>query len=146
MNNGTLVTSIIKSTRRVRDQYDAAISRAAHKCGITRPEADVLLFLYNNPTLNTARDIVYYRGFSKAYVSKAVDPLIRQGMIDMTTDPSDRRRQLLSISGGAEIAEKLRAAQAEFMRVITEGIPQSELNCFMAVNEAMCKNAERIGE
>lgn len=146
MNNDTLVTSIIKSTRRVRDQYDAAISRAAHKCGITRPEADVLLFLYNNPTLNTARDIVYYRGFSKAYVSKAVDPLIRQGMIDMTTDPSDRRRQLLSISGGAEIAEKLRAAQAEFMRVITEGIPQSELDCFMAVNEAMCKNAERIGE
>lgn len=146
MNNGTLVTSIIKSTRRVRDQYDAAISRAAHQCGITRPEADVLLFLYNNPTLNTARDIVYYRGFSKAYVSKAVDPLIRQGMIDMTTDPSDRRRQLLSISGGAEIAEKLRASQAEFMRVITEGIPQSELDCFMAVNEAMCKNAERIGE
>ena len=146
MNNGTLVTSIIKSTRRVRDQYDAAISRTAHQCGITRPEADVLLFLYNNPTLNTARDIVYYRGFSKAYVSKAVDPLIRQGMIDMTTDPSDRRRQLLSISGGAEIAEKLRAAQAEFMRVITEGIPQSELDCFMAVNEAMCKNAERIGE
>lgn len=146
MNNDTLVTSIIKSTRRVRDQYDAAISRAAHQCGITRPEADVLLFLYNNPTLNTARDIVYYRGFSKAYVSKAVDPLIRQGMIDMTTDPSDRRRQLLSISGGAEIAEKLRAAQAEFMRVITEGIPQSELDCFMAVNEAMCKNAERIGE
>ena len=48
--------------------------------------------------------------------------------------------------GGAEIAEKLRAAQAEFMRVITEGIPQSELDCFMAVNEAMCKNAERIGE
>ena len=146
MNNDTLVTSIIKSTRRVRDQYDAAISRAAHQCGITRPEADVLLFLYNNPTLNTARDIVYYRGFSKAYVSKAVDPLIRQGMIDMTTDPSDRRRQLLSISGGAEIAEKLRAAQAEFMRVITEGIPQSELDCFMAVNEAMCKNAEHIGE
>ena len=35
MNNGTLVTSIIKSTRRVRDQYDAAISRAAHQCGIT---------------------------------------------------------------------------------------------------------------
>ena len=44
MNNGTLVTSIIKSTRRVRDQYDAAMSRAAHQCGITRPEADVLLF------------------------------------------------------------------------------------------------------
>ena len=93
MNNDTLVTSIIKSTRRVRDQYDAAISRAAHQCGITRPEADVLLFLYNNPTLNTARDIVYYRGFSKAYVSKAVDPLIRQGMINIcllyTSDAAD---------------------------------------------------------
>ena len=125
MNNGTLVTSIIKSTRRVRDQYDAAISRAAHQCGITRPEADVLLFLYNNPTLNTARDIVYYRGFSKAYVSKAVAPLIRQGMTDMTTDPSDRRRQLRSISVGTEIAEKLRTAQAAFLSALTEGIPQS---------------------
>lgn len=146
MNNDTLVTSIIKSTRRVRNLYDAAMSRAAHQCGITRPEADVLLFLYNNPTLNTARDIVYYRGFSKAYVSKAVDPLIRHGMITMATDPSDRRRQLLSISGGIDIAAKLRAAQSEFMNGLTKDIPKSELDCFMAVSEAMCKNAERIGE
>lgn len=142
MNNDTLVTSLIKSTRRVRTLYDEAISRAAHECGITRPEADVLLFLYNNPTLNTASDIVYYRGFSKAYVSKAVDPLIRSGMIAVTVDTADRRRQLLSISGGMDVAARLRAAQSEFMDMLTCGIPQEQLDCFMAVSETMCKNAE----
>lgn len=143
MNNDTYITSIVKSTRRVRELYDDAISRAALQCGITKPEADVLLFLYNNPTLNTARDIVYYRGFSKAYVSKAVEPLLRRGYLTNVSDAQDRRKQLLSISGGEDLIERLHHAQEAFMDELTRGIPQGDLECFQRVSEEMLKNAER---
>ncbi len=146
MNNDTYITSIVKSTRRVRELYDEAISRAASECGITKPEADVLLFLYNNPTLNTARDIVYYRGFSKAYVSKAVEPLLHRGYLSQVSDAQDRRKQLLSISGGEDMIKKLHRAQEEFMDELTRDIPQSDLDVFQRVSELMNKNAERTAK
>ena len=37
------------------------------KMGISKPEADVLLFLSNNSELNRGCDMVEIRGFSKAY-------------------------------------------------------------------------------
>lgn len=143
MDWDSMLTGMIKYSRAIRLTYDEAIARTAVECELTRPEADVLLFLRNNPTLNTARDVAYYRGFSKAYVSKAVEPLMRKGLISMRTDESDRRRQLLTITGGAEIAERLRTAQLDFWHRLTQDIPQSNLDTFMDVNRAMCENAMR---
>lgn len=143
MDWDSMLTGMIKYSRAIRLTYDEAIARTAVECELTRPEADVLLFLRNNPTLNTARDVAYYRGFSKAYVSKAVEPLMRKGLISMRADENDRRRQLLTITGGAEIAERLRAAQLDFWHRLTQDIPQSNLDTFMDVNRAMCENAMR---
>lgn len=143
MDWDSMLTGMIKYSRAIRLTYDEEITKAAGECELTRPEADVLLFLRNNPELNTSRDVAYYRGFSKAYVSKAVEPLLRKGLISMRTDESDRRRQLLTITGGAEIAERLRSVQMDFWYKLTRGIPQSELDAFMSINRAMCENATR---
>lgn len=142
MNIYTLHSCIIRSGRGVREAHDAVIARAARQCGITRPEADVLLFLSNNPELNTARDVARYRGFSKAYVSKAIEPLARKGLLSICTDPRDRRRQLLTITGGAEIARQLCQEQQRFLRSMAQGIPEADLEAFMRATEAMCSNAK----
>lgn len=141
MESDSLITRLIKSRRRVNLMYNDALTHAAKQCGLTRPEADVLLFLRNNPSLNTSRDIAYYRGFSKAYVSKAVEPLLRKGMIAMQPDECDRRRQLLTITGGTEHADFLCAAQLEFFEALVDGIPQSDIETFIEVNDAMYRNA-----
>lgn len=143
MDWDSMLTGMIKYSRAIRLTYDEAIARAAVECELTRPEADVLLFLRNNPGLNTSSDVAYYRGLSKAYVSKAVEPLMRKGLISMRADENDRRRQLLTITGGAEIAERLRTAQLDFWHRLTQDIPQSNLDTFMDVNRAMCENAMR---
>lgn len=137
----TLHSCIIRSGRGVREAHDAVIARAARQCGITRPEADVLLFLNNNPELNTARDVAQHRGFSKAYVSKAIEPLARKGLVSICTDPHDRRRQLLTITGGADIAHKLCQEQQRFLSTMAQGIPDEDLEAFMRATEAMCANA-----
>lgn len=140
MESDSLITRIVKSSRLMRTTYDEFISRAAEECDLTRPEADVLLFLYNNPTLNTAHDAALYRGFSKAYVSRAVEPLVKRGMISVTPDPADRRRQLLSITGGAAAAQRLHAAQRSFLALLMQGIPRSDIDRFIEISESMCRN------
>ena len=137
----TLHSCIIRSGRGVREAHDAAIARAARRCGITRPEADILLFLNNNPELNTARDVARHRGFSKAYVSKAIEPLTQRGLLSICTDPRDRRRQLLTITGGADIARQLSQEQQRFLSAMARDIPEADLEAVLRATEAMCVNA-----
>lgn len=136
-----LLRCIIRSGRGVREAHDAAMARAARRCGITRPEADVLLFLSNNPDMNTARDVARSRGFSKAYVSKAVEPLARKGLVSICTDSRDRRRQLLTITGGADMARELSEEQRRFLTAMVQGISEADLEAFQRATEAMCQNA-----
>ena len=50
-----------------------------------------MLFLRNNPELNTARDAVTYRGFAKSNVSTAVGELRGKGWLTVEPDLSSRR-------------------------------------------------------
>lgn len=143
MDFNLLSSCIIKSSRCVHDTHDAAIAHAASKCGLTKSEADVLLFLYNHPDCNTARDVAYYRGFSKAYVSKAIEPLTHRGLLAIQADPTDRRRQLLTITGDSSIVKRLHDAQLEFLKLLVQGMSEAELICFMDVTQRMCQNALR---
>ena len=72
---------ILKLAKRIGEQYDTAVTARAAAFGLGKPEADVVLFLSNNPGKDTARDLTEYRGFSKSYVSKALEPLRAEGKI-----------------------------------------------------------------
>lgn len=124
----------------MRAVYDELLDGAAVACGLTRQEADILIFLSNNPNLNTAREISRYRGFSKAYVSKAVEPLVEKGYLAVRVDAQDRRRIRLLLG---ETAEKpvlaLHKAQREFAQIVSRDIPQAEI-------EALINLVERFGE
>lgn len=71
------ITQFLRLQKQIMESYDSYLSAAARRIGLTKPEADILLFLANNPQFHTARDVVALRGFSKTYVSKAVDLLGR---------------------------------------------------------------------
>lgn len=75
------ITEILYSVKNINDLYYNLSVKVANECGITKPEADILTFLNNNPSCDTAKDIVKLKGFSKAYVSKAVEPLILKELI-----------------------------------------------------------------
>ena len=48
---------------------------------LTQLEADILLFLANNPAYDTARDIVERRYIAKSHVSMGVESLARRGLL-----------------------------------------------------------------
>ena len=79
-------------TRRILDAYAAVMQPLSAELDMTQNAVDILLFLANNPGLDTARDICTYRKLKPGIVSFHVDNLVREGYLLRTRDPGDRRR------------------------------------------------------
>lgn len=136
------IMDILYSVKNINDLYYNLSVKVANEFGITKPEADILAFLNNNPSCDTARDIVKLKGFSKAYVSKAVEPLILKELIKVEIDKDDRRCQHLKLTEKSKpILIKLHDMQNEFMEKITNGIDQKNIEKYIEVMHLFAENA-----
>ena len=136
------ITDILYSVKNINDLYYNLSVKVANECGITKPEADILAFLNNNPSCDTARDIVKLKGFSKAYVSKAVEPLILKELIKVEVDKNDRRCQHLKLTEKSKpIVIKLYNMQSEFVEKITKGIDPKDIEKYIEVMHLFSENA-----
>ena len=136
------ITEILYSVKNITDLYYNLSVEVANECGITKPEADILAFLNNNPSCDTAKDIVKLRGFSKAYVSKAVEPLILKELIKVEVDKDDRRCQHLKLTEKSKpIVIKLYNMQSEFVEKITKGIDPKDIEKYIEVMHLFSQNA-----
>ena len=144
MNNSE-ITKFLKTQKAIADSYSAAIESAAKRSGITKQEADVLVFFFNNPEYTLASDAVKLRGFSKAYASKAIEQLLVSGLIEISSDYEDRRMQRIKITGkGGIIAKSVSMAQQKFYeRLIIDLTPEERFilnNIFDKINKTLSEN------
>jgi len=129
--------------RLLKKLHEKILTNAAKKCDLTLPEADVLLFLHENPKFDTARDVALYREVSRAYVSKAVELLAKRKYIKITHDKEDRRLQHLVITEDAKKAtEILSKAQFEFYDNVTAGISTEEIAAMLRTIERCAENLD----
>lgn len=136
------ITEILYSIKNINDLYYKLSVKVANECGITKPEADILAFLNNNPSCDTAKDIVKLKGFSKAYVSKAVEPLILKELIKVEVDKDDRRCQHLKLTEKSKpIVMKIYNMQSEFIEKITKGIDQKDIEKYIEVIKSFSQNS-----
>lgn len=132
-------------TQQFQKPYDRLLSCTAESCGVSRIELDVLLFLQNNPGLDTAHDIVRVRGIAKSHVSKAVELLYRRGYLSAETDKADRRIVRLKLLPAAtETVNAGKKAQQTFVREILRGIPEEELQTLRHVLEQINHNVQTM--
>lgn len=120
-------TCFLRFINTAQDAYAVHLAAAADACGLTKQEADVLIFLANNPQFHTARDVAEFRGISRAYVSKAVDGLGGKALLTVHADTGDRRYQTLVLTDTARPAvAALRAAQTAFFKKLTHGVSAAD--------------------
>ena len=92
-------------TRRILDAYAAVMQPLSAELDMAQNAVDILLFLANNPGLDTARDICTYRKLKPGIVSFHVDNLVREGYLLRTRDPGDRRRARSGAAGTVRRAD-----------------------------------------
>lgn len=115
--------------------------------GLGQLEMELLLFLRNNPELNTARDAVAYRGFAKSNVSTAVEALERKGWLTVEPDPDSRRVKRLRLRPEREAdLERLAACQAGILGVLTADFTPEEAEALRVLLDRMGKNVTQALE
>ena len=83
---------VYTGARQLLEGYAAAMQPLCRREGLAPNGVDILLFLANNPGLDTARDICTYRGLKPGIVSFHVEKLVQEGyLLRMTAglDPQD---------------------------------------------------------
>lgn len=125
--------------------YSRQLEPVCKKWDLTRSEADVLLFLYNNPEYDRAADIVTRRGMAKSHVSMSVASLADRGLLQRQTSPEDRRTVSLQLTEpGRAVAAEAREAQQEFFDLLYRDVSPEELALLEQITRRVYDNIEAI--
>ena len=136
-------TRLLRVVQQFRRHYARQFSGLLEGTGLTMREMDVVLFLANNPSCDTARDVTEFRGLAKSQVSAAVDLLAEKGLLRRGADPSDRRVVRLALTEpGAALGRAAQAIQAACLRDVFAGLTAAEAEQFQSLLEKVLAGAE----
>ncbi len=111
----------------IRALYTQCVEPVCRQYGVTRIELDILLFLANNPSHDTAAGISEARYLAKSNVSNALKALESAGYLNRTAVENDRRLVRLSLTDqAAAVVEAGRDAQSRFLDIVTEGLTMED--------------------
>ena len=125
--------------------YEAFCASACKKHQMNQTSYDLILFLSNNPTLNTAKDICEIRGVKKGIISVTIDRLVSEGYLLRENDSNDRRIQRLFLTKKSDpIVADGRLMQKQYFAAITAGLSEEELDLFETVTKKMKQNIIKL--
>lgn len=121
--------------------HEKILGEASKEYGMNKTEMGILLFLYNNPQYDTAKEIVEYRMMTKSCVSRAIDSLVKQGYLSTREDENDRRLLHLELQEKTQpvIEAGLLARRQMFQNIFT-GISDEEQENFCDVYQRVLEN------
>ena len=125
--------------------YDQALDPVAQRWSLTRMELDLLLFLANNPTHNTAAEAVRLRQWTKSHVSSAVHSLQDKGLLAAAHPEGNRKTLLLTpLPAAGDAIRDGKEAQGAFFRAMRRGFTRSEERAIDAIAEKISRNLRNI--
>ena len=127
--------------------YSKACKPLCQQLHLPQTAFDILMFLANNPSYKTARDIVEVRHIKANLVSVNVDRLVQEGYLRREAVENDRRKTcLLCTEKAAPVIAQGRKMQERFFARLVEGVDEAQLRAFEATMAAMDKNLNAILE
>ena len=138
------ITEVLVAVQKSDRVLNRMMTETARNLGVTKPEMDVLLFLYNNPQYDKAADVSELRFLAKSYVSKAVDLLQKRGYLQVQNDEKDRRVMRLKLTPAADpLIAAGNETRERFLKILFEGVSQEELQTMQKIHQKMMEKLER---
>ena len=112
------VFDMTKCLMKLQEKY---LESVRYEFNLSRIEIIILTFLYNNPSYDSARDIVEFRMLQRGNVSAAVDTLEKKGYLIRYTDSDDKRIVHLKLTEQTnDIVHAIEEKQEALLRVRKE--------------------------
>ena len=130
---------------RVNKVYRKLCYQSVEEYHFTPNEIEVMMFLSNNPGMDSASDIAYYKNISKGLGAKSVESLYNKGFIKTEKDTKDRRLiHLILTEQSADVVKRLQSCKKEFIRQLQEGVTEEDLAAMDRATAIMNKNLDEM--
>lgn len=137
----------LKDFRDVNNLNEQINKDIAKKNGLLLIEVNILAFLHNNPSCDTASDIVQYRGLKKGNVSSALASLESVGLVDIVSDPFDKRiKRIRILPKASEIINDIEQGRQTLMGILTSGMKAEAVPLLVSSLSLLGKNAREFME
>lgn len=135
------MTELLKMIHSMKKLYDHLCLDVMGKYDMTRSELDILLFLYNHPEFDTAKDIVEKRGLGKSHTSMGIDKLIKRQYLEAIQDEKDKRKyHLYLLPLSQEIIEDGLKTQKHFQDILFKGFSIDEKKSYQKMLQNIYEN------
>lgn len=125
--------------------YETFCTSTCKKHNLNQSSYNLILFLANNPSLNTAKDICEIRGIKKGIASVTIERLVQDGYLRRESDPADRRIQRLYTTKKSEpVIEDGRSVQKHFFAMISAGLSEEERAQFAETAQKIRENVIKL--
>ena len=136
---------VYTAARQLLEGYAAAMQPLCRREGLAPNGVDILLFLANNPGLDTARDVCTYRGLKPGIVSFHVEKLVQEGYLERRAVAGDRRKtQLLCTEKAQPVIARGREVQERFFARLLHNTDAATREAFFHTMEVIGKNLDEI--
>lgn len=136
---------IVESALKLSPAYAAKCKPLCQELGLPQTAFDILMFLANNPTCQTASDIVEIRKIKANLVSVNVEKLVQEGYLRREAVKGDRRKTLLLCTDRAQpIIRRGRILQESFFELLLEGMDEERKKLFFEMIDLIGKNIDKI--
>lgn len=141
------ITDSLVFMQQINKMHERMLKNICCEFELTLLEAKIIAFLHNNPTKDTAGDIVELRMLSKGNVSQAIDLLNKKELLSKTPDQSDRRKIHLTLLPKChKITEAIDSFQDSFSICLFDGFTKEEIQTFTSLNKRLASNAAAVFE
>lgn len=135
----------IQFPHKMLQAYTACCRPLCQEIRLPQTAFDILMFLANNPAMNTARDIVEIRRIKANLVSINVDKLVQEGYLERRPVPGDRRKTcLVCTDKAAPIIRQGHDIQTAFFNRLFSNIDEKELLAFQHVLCSIDQNLNQM--
>ncbi|WP_028022391.1 MarR family winged helix-turn-helix transcriptional regulator [Enterovibrio calviensis] len=95
----------------------------------------------------TAIDIAHLLNRDKAQVTRLLNALIEQGLIQKEPNPEDKRSQCLRLTNsGEQILKQIAGIDASVFKQLSEGVSEEEWEAFTRIADKMTRNLTEKSE
>lgn len=130
-------------SRRIMQLYNSLFRSILKKHQLTQLKMDILLFLANDPSSDTAHDIVEKCYLAKSNISVSIDALVRCGLLSRTRLDNNRKIiHLRPTDQAASIIAEGCTVQKDFDQIIFKGFSDQELKQFSHFMECINRNVD----
>lgn len=138
-----MLPPVFTRSQGLRKLYGQLFQPLLEEHNLTQLEADILLFLANNPEYDTARDIVEKRRLAKSHVSAGIDSLAGRGLLERFRLEGNRKTIHLRLTEAAlPIVEQGRAAQRRYGGLLLQNFSDEDREQLFRLLDRVAENVD----